>query len=230
MTAPDPFAHGGREHPDAALLAAEQEFRELEARFAARADNANANEDTEINPVFTRWMAVMDMIEATPPATIEGCAVKLRVLMHEQVGLPAGESPKDMICLRQVRDFLNAASRSHPTTGAALASGGVIAEAGSGEIAALFDQWLALRGSESRADDEQVDALGDEMSRVATAILAVCASEGVPYVTVEALEALYRQFVIARVADPTLRARELRCSGVRVNHAKEHIAEREDWP
>jgi hypothetical protein len=96
-------------HPDVALLSAEQEFHQLEARVA-ELNNAHADEETEINPVFERWMGVMDMINCTPPATLAGCAVKLRVLMHEVVGLPTGESEHDMTCLEQVRDFLTAAA------------------------------------------------------------------------------------------------------------------------
>jgi hypothetical protein len=99
------------DHPDIELLAAEQEFHQLEARVAALVD-ADADEDTEIDPVYMSWMAVMDMIELTPPATLAGCAVKLRILLHEHVGLPAGSSEHDMICLEQVRDFLEGITAS----------------------------------------------------------------------------------------------------------------------
>jgi hypothetical protein len=93
--------------PDIGLLAAEQEFHQIAAQMGALR-NAGADENTEIDPVFMRWMAVMDLIEITPPLTLAGCAAKLRVLMHEEVGLPTGEAEHDMTCLEQVRDFLNA--------------------------------------------------------------------------------------------------------------------------
>jgi hypothetical protein len=55
----------------------------------------------------------MDFIQVTPPSTIAGCAVKLRILMHEDVGLPAGDGNYDITSLEQIRDFLTAAAGPH---------------------------------------------------------------------------------------------------------------------
>jgi hypothetical protein len=92
---------------DLALLAAEQEFRQLERRMAELRD-AGADEDEVITPLFLQWMDVMDAIAKTPPKTIGGCAVKLRILLHPEVGIETNDE-HDIPSLKQVLDFLSRA-------------------------------------------------------------------------------------------------------------------------
>lgn len=62
---------------------------------------ADADEKS-IDPVFDRWMATMDRIAMTPPASLAGCAVKLRTLWHPEIGIEAGDNEHDLPSLRQV--------------------------------------------------------------------------------------------------------------------------------
>jgi hypothetical protein len=79
MSEHEPFALA---RADAELVEAEREFQQLEAQIAAlRA--ADADEDTEIDPVFLQWMAVMERIAVTPATSIVGAPVKLRTLLHK---------------------------------------------------------------------------------------------------------------------------------------------------
>jgi hypothetical protein len=102
VTERDPFA---LTRADAELIEAEQEFCQLEARIAElRA--AEADEDIVIQPVFNRWMGLMERIAATPPATLAGCAVKLRTLLHPDVGMELSGNEHDLPSLRQVLAFI----------------------------------------------------------------------------------------------------------------------------
>ena len=102
VTERDPFA---MTRADAELIEAEQEFRQLEARIAElRA--ADADEDSVIQPVFDRWMSLMDRIADTPPASLAGCAIKLRTLLHPEIGMESGDNEHDLPSLRQVLAFL----------------------------------------------------------------------------------------------------------------------------
>jgi hypothetical protein len=108
MSERDPFAQGDT---DAELIEAEREFRQLEAQIAAlRA--AGADEDTEIDPVFLQWMAVMERIAVTPAASIAGAAVKLRTLLHPDVGIETRDHEHDVPSLRQILAVIEQEARS----------------------------------------------------------------------------------------------------------------------
>jgi hypothetical protein len=93
----DPFALA---RADAELIEAEAEFQQLEAQVAAlhAADAA----DAVVDPVFKQWMDTMDRIADTPAASIAGAALKLRTLLHPDVGIEVGDGPRDFASLRQI--------------------------------------------------------------------------------------------------------------------------------
>src|SRR5690348_9606956 len=90
MSAPDVFALGGRQHPDAALIGADAEMR----RLLADEDTLEAN--------WPRIERLMDTIEDTGPSTLAGCAVKLRLICDPNIGMGVGERPGDVLSLRHV--------------------------------------------------------------------------------------------------------------------------------
>jgi hypothetical protein len=104
MTAPDIFALGGRQDDDAELLALEQEFREINARFAGI-----TGEDA-VAALCEVQLDIMTQIHLTEPRTVAGAAVKLRLLANEYHGLAAGElaNGSDTVSLDQVLDFVEA--------------------------------------------------------------------------------------------------------------------------
>jgi hypothetical protein len=84
---------------DAGLLAAERELRELRAR--------GVTDDTAEN----RLWSLADKISQTPPVTLSGVLVKLRLLEDrlledKGIGLLASYSEADRVSLRQVREFV----------------------------------------------------------------------------------------------------------------------------
>jgi hypothetical protein len=84
---------------DVDLVRAELELRQLRAQAAlATGQTADALSD--------RIWLIADKISLTPPGTLIGAAVKLRLLADEDIGLLAGDSEADRVSLRQVRDFI----------------------------------------------------------------------------------------------------------------------------
>ncbi|HEX5454258.1 MAG TPA: hypothetical protein VFX06_10735 [Stellaceae bacterium] len=100
MSAPDrdPFALA---RADAELIEAEREFRDIERQFAALLD-AGVKADEVLNPVLKRRTVAMDRIALMAPASIVGCAIKLRTLRHPDVGMAGGESEHDLPSLHQI--------------------------------------------------------------------------------------------------------------------------------
>ena len=91
----DPFAMARADGPDAVLLLAEQRLAEL-LRQTDSPDSLNA----EI-------CALYRLISRTAPATLLGAAVKLRLLLHQELGIAAIEVGRDdLISLRQIADLL----------------------------------------------------------------------------------------------------------------------------
>jgi hypothetical protein len=104
MSAPDAFAAGGQQD-DAMLIEAE---RQLAATQQKRKECPDADE--------VAWEALcqeMDRLEdficTTRPITLPGCAVKMRLLCHPELG-PAARDLFDVheVALKQVREFIEA--------------------------------------------------------------------------------------------------------------------------
>jgi hypothetical protein len=103
MSAADMFAHGGRQDGDAELIAAEREMRHL------LDEGRNLNEpDPELTQRWDRIGERMTLINNTAPTTFAGCAVKLRFLTDDEVGIGAGDRDDDVPSLRQVLTFVEA--------------------------------------------------------------------------------------------------------------------------
>jgi hypothetical protein len=97
ITAPAPphlTASAAVAHPDAVLLAAEQQIALLRAQLAAE----DSDEDDSYGPVFE----LEDLIAHTPAATLVGAAVKLRWLADEIVVMTGNEDDMTRVCCRQV--------------------------------------------------------------------------------------------------------------------------------
>ena len=94
----DPFALARAEGGDAVLLLAEQRLADL-LRQADSADSADS-----LNPEI--WETYR-LISRTPPATLVGAAVKLRLLLDPDLGPAAGKaSDDDIISLQQIVDLV----------------------------------------------------------------------------------------------------------------------------
>jgi hypothetical protein len=92
-----------RRSGDAVLLAADEELW----RLLDEADDIQTN-GLDGDACYERTEEVMDIIDLTPPATLEGCAAKLRFLADEEQGIEGGERPHSFSSLRQVLAFLDA--------------------------------------------------------------------------------------------------------------------------
>jgi hypothetical protein len=101
MNADDPFALGGLQKPDAELIAAEQELRRLldEGRDIDEADPALTERWGRIGQLF-------EIINATEPTTLAGCAAKLRFLADPEIGMAVGDREDDVPSMRQVLAFI----------------------------------------------------------------------------------------------------------------------------
>ena len=124
--AADAFALGGwldfAGGPDAALLAGWQEI----TRLLALPDASDGADD----PIWRRISELQELIARTPPATLAGAAVKLRLLCDPAIGIAAGDSDDDPISLDQVLTIVEREA------GAAVRSDGDAA------IVALFREWI----------------------------------------------------------------------------------------
>jgi hypothetical protein len=101
MTAPDPFALGGRQD-DAELVAADQRSAALLPQFVL-----GDLDDATGAALCTAIYAEVEIINATPPKTMLGAAIKLRVLSSPVVGMEVGERDDDLPSLRQVAEFID---------------------------------------------------------------------------------------------------------------------------
>ncbi len=98
MSARDPFAFGGTQDNDAVLLAAEREWLES----LARADAQLKIDAADMEPILDEIGKQAGTIHKTPPSTLIGAAVKLRVALHPELGIEEDESSEIVIALRQV--------------------------------------------------------------------------------------------------------------------------------
>jgi hypothetical protein len=183
----------------------------------------------------------VDRINFAQPRAIADVAVKLRVLADDNIGvidLIGSTTGGYEASLKQIAAFVDEKAR----TGAG--EGALFAPTSERSAAALFEEWLALRGAIIGDDDEEEAArIGDEEIRLEgdilraepvtiedwKAIVAVLVSEGanVAYANMEALENLHRQLIIDRIHDPAKREKQLRWSQRRVRNAKAVLEELE---
>lgn len=84
-------------HPDAPLLNAERNLAIL-LRLSRESDQSDAVQ----GPIWDRLSSAEDLIAKTPPVTLVGAAVKLRLLCDPEIGLEAGEAEHELPSLRQV--------------------------------------------------------------------------------------------------------------------------------
>jgi len=104
MSAPDAFALGGRQD-DGELIAAEQRLAVVhqQREQLSTKDPAHAALGGEI------WNTLYPLISRTPPKSLAGVAVKLRLLTHPDFGIEAADMCEDdWVSLQQVRDFAEA--------------------------------------------------------------------------------------------------------------------------
>lgn len=96
----DPFAFGGRQD-DAALIDAEAEMRRLldEGRDLDE-------DDAELTRRWDRINECTAFINTTMPATLAGCAAKLRYLTHFEIGMAAGDRDDDCVSVQQILAFI----------------------------------------------------------------------------------------------------------------------------
>jgi hypothetical protein len=98
--APQPLVpHGGQDN-DAVLAAAERECQELLARADAQRKTDAA--DRFMEPILDEIGKRAGTICNTPPSTLIGASVKLRMALHPELGIEEDESSEVMIALRQV--------------------------------------------------------------------------------------------------------------------------------
>ena len=89
-----------RQDNDAVLLAAERECQELLARADAQLKTDAANNSTE--PLWDEIGKQAETVHNTPPSTLIGAAVKLRMALHPELGIEEDESSENVIALRQI--------------------------------------------------------------------------------------------------------------------------------
>lgn len=103
-----PTAAGAQ--PDAALVAAEAELARLYAWLASTREAhllLPDGGDAERGPVFDEAAELDNFIARTPCTTLAGAAVKLRRMLDEEFGLPAGRRRSDIASLAQVLALLH---------------------------------------------------------------------------------------------------------------------------
>jgi hypothetical protein len=93
---------------DAGLIEAERRMHELDPRRQALADGLRITREIEeiTNLVFDAMCELDTRIATTPAATLAGAAVKLRRLLHPDLGVDGTGKETDLPCLHQILAFL----------------------------------------------------------------------------------------------------------------------------
>jgi hypothetical protein len=104
MSSANPFALGGAQDTDAILLAAEKEWLEYLARAETQLKIGSA--DSSIEPLWQEIGIRSETICNTPPSSMAGAAVKLRVALHPELGIEEDQRSEVIIALRQVLAFI----------------------------------------------------------------------------------------------------------------------------
>jgi hypothetical protein len=100
MSAPDPFTLGGEQDHDTKLLDAERELLERLARADAQRKVDASNSFME--PIWDEIGKWAETIYKTPASTLMGAAVKLRTVIHLDVGIEEDEASENLRALREV--------------------------------------------------------------------------------------------------------------------------------
>jgi hypothetical protein len=105
----DPFALGGVQD-DAEIAAAYDRLEILHRRWA---EPPQPLSDDEANKLTFAESDEIEFINTTPPRTMAGVVIKLRVLAHPEHGFEAGPrwDECDLLSLRQVTDFIEREGR-----------------------------------------------------------------------------------------------------------------------
>lgn len=170
-----PRQHGDG-HDDAFLIAAEQQLEDL----WARADQAYETEgDDAGDPIMYQAHALVDRIVATPSQSLDGAAVKLRIILHPTMGLPDAERTSHVPLLEDVQAVIRGTiTTSNPIQTA-------VGEADQAFVD-LWRRWerlscrwhqtpeaVLLAGAEDRLSDESVIVEDTIVARPAASIIGV---------------------------------------------------------
>ena len=102
MRARDPFALGGIQD-DGEIAAAYDRLEILHRRWDVPPQPLS---DDDANKLTFAESDELEFINTTPPRTMAGALIKLKVLAHPEHGFEAGERGDDLISLRQVAEFI----------------------------------------------------------------------------------------------------------------------------
>jgi hypothetical protein len=87
---------------DAGLIEAERRLHELDPRRLALGDNSAMGEEEITDIAFNAMCRLDERIATTPAATLAGAAVKLRRLLHPELGMEIGNGENDLPCLHHI--------------------------------------------------------------------------------------------------------------------------------
>ena len=102
MMALSAFAFGGLPGSDERLLTAEEALDHCLARAQVQQEIDAA--DRLMEPLLDEIGRIAETIHNTPPSTLVGAAVKLRLLLHPLLGIEDDESSELRIALQQILD------------------------------------------------------------------------------------------------------------------------------
>jgi hypothetical protein len=100
---------------DAGLIEAERRMHELDPRREALAEGLEITpeiEDEITTPVFVAMCDLDTRIATTPAVTLAGAAVKLRRLLHPDLGMDGTEKETDLPCLHQILSVIEQEAQS----------------------------------------------------------------------------------------------------------------------
>jgi hypothetical protein len=90
---------------EAMLLAAERDLKKWLAR--ARAHQKIDASSESIEPMWDEVAKQVEFICKTPPSSLIAAAVKLRIVIHPELGIEEEENSENMLALRQVLALIN---------------------------------------------------------------------------------------------------------------------------
>lgn len=91
-----------RAEGDAELIEAGQRWDEVKRRWEG------LHSDEEADALSAEQGELMVFINNAPPTTLQGCAIKLRVLADPEVGMEVGQRDDDVVSVRAVLAFIEA--------------------------------------------------------------------------------------------------------------------------
>jgi hypothetical protein len=87
---------------DAGLIEAERRLHELDPRRPALGNNSTMGEEEITDIAFNAMCRLDERIATTPATTLAGAAVKLRRLLHPELGMEIGVGENDFPCLHHI--------------------------------------------------------------------------------------------------------------------------------